>query len=73
MWDLGMQPSLAAIAADSAEALSLLVLLFVAIVGLAASLVILEAIHYYRFRRVSPKATLLLRRKGDLRWQNLMS
>lgn len=73
MWDLGMQPSLTALAAEFADVLSLLVLLCVALVGLAASLVILEAVHYYKFHRISSWIAVILRKKGDIRWQKSMN
>ncbi|HXG20740.1 MAG TPA: hypothetical protein VNN62_16900 [Methylomirabilota bacterium] len=73
MWDLAMQPNLTAIAAEFSDVLSLLVLLCLAIVGLAASLVMLEAVRYYKYRRSASRLTIFLRKKGDLRWQNLIS
>jgi membrane protein YdbS with pleckstrin-like domain len=73
MWDLGMQPGLTSIAANFADVLVLLVLLFVVIVGIAASLVIRETIRYRKFRETSSKVVLLLRKRGALRRRNLMS
>jgi hypothetical protein len=64
MWDIGMQPSLAASAATSPEIFSMLILVFVVLVGLAAALVILEAVHFHRSRKLraannSPSVTPL--------------
>lgn len=50
MWDMMMQPSLAAAVMDFADLRSMLTIVFVGIVGLAAGLVILEAIRHYRIR-----------------------
>jgi hypothetical protein len=52
MWDLGMQPSLSEAAANSPEVLSLLLLVFVAVVGLATGLVVIEAVYSYWQKKV---------------------
>ncbi len=50
MWDMMMQPSLAAAVVDSADLRSMLMIMFAGIVGLAAGLVIIEAIRHYYVR-----------------------
>jgi hypothetical protein len=52
MWDMEMQPSLSSAAADLPEVLWLLIPVCVGIVGLAAALVLLEAVRYCQMRRV---------------------
>jgi nitrate reductase gamma subunit len=56
-----MQPNLTAIAAEFSDVLSLLVLLCIVIVGLAASLVMLEAVRYDKYRRRAFGLTTLWR------------
>lgn len=63
MWDLAMQPSLTSIAADFSDILFLLIILFVAVVGLAASLVIREVVRYYRFKGIVSGPTPFLQKK----------
>ena len=70
MWDLAMQPNRTAIAAEFSDVVSLLVLLCAVIVGLAASLVMLEAVRYYKHRRSASRLIIFLRKKGDMRWRN---
>ena len=50
MWDLGMHPSLTAIAVDDPEVLHLLTLMFGGIIGIAAALVALEVLWFHWFR-----------------------
>ncbi len=54
MWDLGMFPSLTAIAVDDPEMLHLLTLMFGGIVGIATALVVLEVLWFDWFRNPDP-------------------
>lgn len=53
MWDLGMYPSLTAIAVSDPELLHLLTIMFGGIVGIAAALVVLEVLCFHWFRNDS--------------------
>lgn len=61
MWDLAMQPSLTAAVMEAPDVLSLLLIVFVGIVGLAAALVVLEAVRCYGVRRSWSEVASLLR------------
>ena len=58
MWDLGMHPSLTAIAVDDLEMLHLLTLMFGGIVGIAAALVALEVLWFHWFRHDNSEVSL---------------
>lgn len=60
MWDMMMQPSLAAAVIDSADLRSMLMIVFAGIVGLAAGLVILEVIRNHQVRHC--------KRRGNTPW-----
>jgi hypothetical protein len=51
MWDLGMQPSLSAIVADFPGVFWFMLPVCIGIIGLAAALVLLEAVQRHRTRR----------------------